>query len=61
MSGIVSQPEIYFSRFVRGGDPLLQELEAEARAEGIPIVGPLVGELLYILARALVEAREFFS
>mgnify|MGYP001041467419 CR=1 FL=1 len=29
MSSIVSQPEIYFSRFVRSGDPLLQELEAE--------------------------------
>jgi len=53
MSRIVDQPETYFSRFVRIGDPLLQELEAEAQAEGIPVVGPLVGELLFILARAL--------
>lgn len=53
MSPIVVNPETYFSRFVRSGDPLLQELEAEAHAENIPIVGPLVGELLFILARAL--------
>jgi caffeoyl-CoA O-methyltransferase len=53
MSPIVDQPEIYFSRFVRRGDALLQELEAEAHADKVPIVGPLVGELLFILARAL--------
>ncbi len=33
------------------------ELELSAGEEGIPIVGPLVGELLYILARATKATR----
>jgi predicted O-methyltransferase YrrM len=53
MSPIVDQPEIYFSQFLRQEDPLLRELESEAQAEKIPIVGPVVGELLFILAQAL--------
>jgi predicted O-methyltransferase YrrM len=36
---------------------LLLELEQEAQQEGIPIVGPVVGELLFILARATGAAR----
>jgi predicted O-methyltransferase YrrM len=51
MSTIVDEPEAYFRQFVRRGDPLLQELESEAEAEKIPIVGPVVGELLFVLAR----------
>ena len=43
VSEIVDEPEAYFSRFVRTDDPLLQELEMEAKAEHIPIVGPVVG------------------
>ena len=42
----------YFRGFVPARDNLLQELEEEARREQIPIVGPVVGELLYILASA---------
>ena len=53
MTTIVDDPEAYFGRFVRQDDPLLQELEAEADAEHIPIVGPVVGELLYVLSRAI--------
>jgi len=53
LSAIVEEPEAYFSRFVRDDDPLLRELELEAETERIPIVGPVVGELLYILARAM--------
>jgi caffeoyl-CoA O-methyltransferase len=53
MSRIVDQPETYFSQFIRRGDPLLRALEAEAHAEKIPIVGPMVGELLFILAVAM--------
>ena len=53
MSTIVDEPESYFRRFVRQDDRLLQELEAEAEAEHIPIVGPVVGELLYVLSRAI--------
>jgi len=52
MSNIVDEPEAYFRQFSRKDDPLLQDLEAEAEAEGIPIVGPVVGELLCVLARA---------
>ena len=56
MSEIVDEPEAYFRRFVRTDDPLLQELELEADAEHIPIVGPVVGELLFILSRAIDAA-----
>jgi predicted O-methyltransferase YrrM len=52
MSRIVDEPEAYFSQFARKDDPLLQELESEAQAEHIPIVGPVVGELLFVLSRA---------
>lgn len=52
MSKIVDKPETYFSRFARDDDPLLQELEREAAAEHIPIVGPVLGELLFVLAGA---------
>jgi len=51
MSRIVDEPEAYFSQFTRKDDPLLQELELEAETEHIPIVGPVVGELLFILSR----------
>jgi predicted O-methyltransferase YrrM len=53
MPNMVDDPEAYFRQFVPTGDPLVQELEQEAAAEHIPIVGPVVGELLYILARAM--------
>jgi caffeoyl-CoA O-methyltransferase len=52
MSNIVDEPEAYFRQLARKLDPLLQGLESEAEAEGIPIVGPVVGELLFVLARA---------
>jgi caffeoyl-CoA O-methyltransferase len=52
MSQIVDNPEAYFLKFVPVRDDLLQRLEAEATREDIPIVGPVVGELLYILARS---------
>jgi predicted O-methyltransferase YrrM len=52
MSSVVDDPETYFRQWVRSDDPLLRELEEEARIENIPIVGPLVGELLFVLARA---------
>ena len=51
MSAIVDNPEAYFSQFVPERSALLMELEKEARRDDIPIVGPVVGELLYILAR----------
>lgn len=51
MSAIVENPENYFRQFVPDRDPLLLELEAEAQRKSIPIVGPVVGELLFILVR----------
>ena len=57
MSHLVSDPEAYFSRLVPEGDPLLKELEEEARRDNTPIVGPVVGGLLYLLARISKAAR----
>ncbi len=53
------QPDLenYFRDFVPRRDPLLLELEREAQAEGIPIVGPVVGELLFILARVTARGQ----
>lgn len=51
MSQMMPHLESYFRGFVPRRDELLLELEREAQTEGIPIVGPLVGELLFILAR----------
>lgn len=52
MSQMMPHLESYFRGFVPRRDELLLELEREAQTEGIPIVGPLVGELLFILTRA---------
>jgi predicted O-methyltransferase YrrM len=48
---MVENPEAYFKKFVHPRNELLAALETEAEREEIPIVGPLVGELLSILAR----------
>ncbi len=45
--------ESHFRGLVPSRRELLQRLEAEATREGIPIVGPVVGELLFILAFAM--------
>lgn len=52
MSSMIPDPENYFRGFIPPREALLLELEEEAAREAIPIVGPVVGELLYILARA---------
>ncbi|MFI5331837.1 MAG: O-methyltransferase [Desulfobaccales bacterium] len=56
MSTMQPDMENYFRNFVPRRDPLLLELERQAQAEGIPIVGPVVGELLFILARVTAAA-----
>jgi predicted O-methyltransferase YrrM len=53
MSDLVDQPEKYFKDLIPARDELLLELEAEAEREDIPIVGPVVGGLLFILASAV--------
>jgi caffeoyl-CoA O-methyltransferase len=52
MSQMQPHLESYFRGFVPRRDALLLELEREAQAEDIPIVGPVVGELLAILVQA---------
>ena len=51
MADMVKHPETYFSGFIPDRDELLRKLEAEAEKEQIPIIGPVVGELLFVLAR----------
>ncbi|MBC2734504.1 MAG: methyltransferase domain-containing protein [Desulfobacteraceae bacterium] len=57
MSEMMAKPEAYFRRMLPKRSALLHALEEEARREEIPIVGPVVGELLYVLARATGAAR----
>jgi len=57
MSDLIDNPEEYFRQFLPKRDQLLIELEEEARREEIPIVGPIVGELLHILARVTRARR----
>lgn len=42
----------YFAGLVPARDELLLELEEEAHRENIPIIGPVVGSLLQLLARS---------
>lgn len=60
MTAMIADLEAYFREFLPPRDEVLLRLEAEARSEGIPIVGPLVGELLFILARAS-QARQILE
>ena len=57
MSSIIDNPKDYFRRLIPPRDALMIELEAQAEKENIPIVGPVVGELLYILAAATKAER----
>jgi caffeoyl-CoA O-methyltransferase len=51
MSVMVENPHVYFSQWIADRPKLLREMESEAADQGIPIVGPVVGRLLYLLAR----------
>ncbi len=57
MSELIKNPEKYFRQFIPKRSTLLKELEEEASREDIPIVGPVVGELLFILARIIRAER----
>lgn len=52
MSKIVDNPEGYFRSLAPARDELMAALEAQAEKEGIPIIGPVLGELLSILVLA---------
>jgi predicted O-methyltransferase YrrM len=54
---MIPELENYFRSLVPPRGELLQRLEAEAAREHIPIVGPVVGELLFILARVMGARR----
>lgn len=61
MGGITSQTvEDYLYSVLPERDEVLREMEEQARQRRIPIVGPLVGRLLYQLAR-LSGARTVFE
>ena len=57
MSVMIPDPELYFRQRMPRRSTLLKTMEEEARQGDIPIVGPVVGELLYILARSTGAAR----
>jgi caffeoyl-CoA O-methyltransferase len=61
MSNITSEPvEQYIYDILPSRDELLAEMEGEAARREIPIVGPAVGRLFYLLAR-LSDARSVFE
>ncbi len=51
MSRQVDNPESYFGQWIPPRPELLKTLEREAKEQEIPIVGPVVGQLLYLLAK----------
>jgi caffeoyl-CoA O-methyltransferase len=60
MTKLIANPEEYFRGLEPSREDLLRSLERQAHQEQIPIIGPLVGELLYILlvgskARSVLE------
>lgn len=58
MPGIVSAAvERYLERVTPPRDAVLQEMERLAEKRGFPIVGPLVGRLLFVAARAIGARR----
>ncbi|MCC2671185.1 MAG: O-methyltransferase family 3 [Armatimonadetes bacterium] len=49
----------YHAKLSDHGDPILLRMEAEARAEQFPIIGPAAGKLCYLMARAIGAKRIF--
>lgn|SRR5689334_20813704 len=62
MSEVVVNPAIekYMDSLLPERDPVLQEMEEQARNRDIPIVGPAVGRLLHQYAR-IINARNVFE
>lgn len=61
MGGITSEAvDNYLYSLLPESDPVLREMEDEAAKRDIPIVGPAVGRLFYLLAR-LSGARRIFE
>jgi caffeoyl-CoA O-methyltransferase len=53
MGKMIEDLEGYFRTLVPAREELLLDLEKEAREEGIPIIGPVVGRLLMVLVGAI--------
>jgi len=51
MGVMVGHPNTYFGQWIPHRSDLLIGLESEAEQQDIPIVGPVVGKLLYLLAK----------
>jgi len=51
MNTMIEDPIAYFGQWIPQRSDIQLELEIEAQKEQIPIVGPVVGHLLYLLAR----------
>lgn len=61
MNGIVlPNVEAYMDRLLPPRDEVLSDIERLAAKHGIPIIGPAVGRVLFLLAR-LVDARHVFE
>jgi predicted O-methyltransferase YrrM len=61
MTDVIVNPRIeeYLRRLYDDGDPVRREMEELARQRKFPIVGPLVGRHLIVLARAIGARRVF--
>jgi predicted O-methyltransferase YrrM len=57
----IVEPRIegYLRELYDDADPVRREMESLAEARGFPIVGPLVGRKLFVLARAIGARRVF--
>jgi caffeoyl-CoA O-methyltransferase len=61
MGGITSEPvEDYLYAMLPERDEVLAEMEAEAAAKKVPIVGPAVGRILHQLAQ-MISAKTIFE
>jgi len=49
----------YLNSLAKHGDPVLTRLEAEAREERFPIIGPPAGQFCYLVARLIGAKRVF--
>lgn len=49
----------YLNALAKHGDPVLTRLEAEARQERFPIIGPPAGQFCYLMARLMGAKRIF--
>jgi predicted O-methyltransferase YrrM len=51
MSGMIESPEAYFAKMVPSFGEQIKRLESEALKEDIPIIGPVLAQMLYLIAR----------